>query len=220
MATTTPSPQPAQVLVPAETSNAEFLQRYAAPGRVGLVGLHSFVDRRIRRSQRRLHPDRLWSLWSHAFLFEGERLDGRHWLLESDLSFSGHFLRLGVQENRIDKYFEAEEAPALAVLDFGLDAGQARQVIGAGLDLLGSGTRYSIPKVLGSYVALRRRELGRTFTRADERSLYCSAFVVHCFAAAGLDLVPGVPADNALPELLASSPVPHRTWLLHRLDPK
>ncbi|MBI5609756.1 MAG: hypothetical protein HY902_12860 [Deltaproteobacteria bacterium] len=203
-------------LAPPEWSNRQFFDAYAAPGRVGLVGLASWIDRRIRRSQRRLDPARQWSLWSHAFLFEGRRLDGEHWLLESDLDLHSHFIRLGVQENRLDKYCAEDEAPTLAVLDFGLDTGQTEQVLAAALGLLGSLTRYSIPKVFATWLALQQGQLGRRFGRDDQRAVYCSAFVCQCYQAAGLDLAPGVLVDNALPELLWSAPLPHQAWLLDR----
>lgn len=199
-----------------EVSNADFFARYAAPGRVGLVGLSSWVDRAIRKSQRRLDPDASWSLWSHAFLLEGPRIDGQQWLLESDLDLHSHFVRLGVQENRVDKYLDQAEAPTLAIVDFGLDATQTRAVLTEGLQLLATGARYSIPKVIASWVALKREKLGKRYGRVDERAIYCSAFVHHCYAAAGVDLLPGVVEDNALPELLWSSPVPHQAWLLAR----
>jgi hypothetical protein len=209
--------RPQLVLVPADTSNAAFFERHAAPGRIGLVGMTTWVDRSIRRAQRRLTEERLHSLWSHAFLLEGRRADGRQWLLESDLDIHGHFVRLGVQENRADKYHDQGLAPTCAILDFGLDSAQVEAVLTSGLDLLATRTRYSIPKAVASYVALRRQELGRRFTRKDEKSLYCSAFVAHCYAAAGIELAPGIDEDHTLPELLAATRVPHTMYLLQRV---
>lgn len=204
-------------LAPSEWSNAQFLNTYAAPGRVGLVGLSTWLDRRIRRSQRHLDAEGTWSLWSHAFLCEGARIDGQQWLLESDLDLHSHFVRLGVQENRIDKYLDEKAAPVLAILDFGLEERQVQQVLATGLDLLGRRARYSIPKAIGTYVAMKRGQLGRRYAKQDERAIYCSAFVHHCYGAAGIDLMPGVIEDNALPELLWSSPRALRGWLLDRV---
>ncbi len=209
--------QPRLVLVPEATSNAEFFERHAAPGRIGLVGMTTWVDRSIRRVQRRLTPEGLHSLWSHAFLLQGRRVDGQHWLLESDLDVHGHFVRLGVQENRVDKYHDLGLAPTCAILDFGLEDAQVQTVLTAGLELLATRTRYSIPKALASYVAMRRQQLGRKFTKKDEKSLYCSAFVAHCYGVAGIDLAPGVDPDNTLPELLAATQVPHTMTLLRRV---
>lgn len=212
-----PVQRPQLVLVPADTTNAAFFERHAAPGRIGLVGMTTWVDRSIRRVQRRLTEDRLHSLWSHAFVLEGQRADGRQWLLESDLDIHGHFVRLGVQENRADKYHDQGLAPTCAILDFGLDSAQVQAVLTSGLDLLATRTRYSIPKAVASYVALRRQELGRRFTKKDEKSLYCSAFVAHCYAAAGIELAPGIDEDHTLPELLAATRVPHTMYLLQRI---
>ncbi|HEX3526896.1 MAG TPA: hypothetical protein VH988_07500 [Thermoanaerobaculia bacterium] len=47
-----------------DLSNQEFLNRYAAPGRVGLAGGSSLIERTIRRMQRSLSEAREKSLWS------------------------------------------------------------------------------------------------------------------------------------------------------------
>src|ERR1039458_3337195 len=65
-------------------SNREFLERHAHPGRVGLCGGTTKVDLAIRHAPRHLHAEHRWSDWSHSFLFEGRRLDGQHWVLESE----------------------------------------------------------------------------------------------------------------------------------------
>src|SRR6185436_8085119 len=65
-------------------SNLEFLKKYAKPGCVGLLGGSSAIDRAIRTGQRGLDGASKPSLWSHAVLFQGERIDGQHWLIESD----------------------------------------------------------------------------------------------------------------------------------------
>ncbi len=43
---------------------------------------------------------------SHAFLFEGLRPDGCHWVIESGLQIHRKHIQLSVQENRIEKYFD------------------------------------------------------------------------------------------------------------------
>src|ERR1043166_8451365 len=109
--------------------NEEFLDAYARPGRVGLAGGSHWIDKAIRRMERRVRDDRASSAWSHAFLFGGRRLDGHHWLLESDLDIHKKLVRLGVQENRIAKYSDAVAYPNLAVLDFHLSDEQAGAVV-------------------------------------------------------------------------------------------
>src|SRR5437763_1538331 len=80
-------------------SNREFLEKYAKPGCVGLVGGSSAVDRAIRVGQREMDDEARPSLWSHVAVFEGERVDGQQWLLESDFEMGKGQLRNGVQEN-------------------------------------------------------------------------------------------------------------------------
>jgi len=89
-------------------SNREFLERYAQPGRIGLSGGVTLVDKAICRAERHLDADQRWGSWSHVFLFQGQRLDGHHWLIESDLQVHRKHIQFGVQENRISKYFDED----------------------------------------------------------------------------------------------------------------
>src|SRR5262245_45397500 len=108
-----------KVIQVSDLSNLEFLQRYAAPGRVGLSGGVTLVDTAICRAQRHLDKAEAWGQWSHAFVFQGERADGHHWLIESDLQIHRKHIQFGAQENRISKYFDEKLYTHLAVLDFG-----------------------------------------------------------------------------------------------------
>ena len=62
-----------QAIIVTGISNREFIERYAAAGRVGLCGGITKIDTAIRLVQRHQHPGHRWSDWSHAFLFEGRR---------------------------------------------------------------------------------------------------------------------------------------------------
>jgi hypothetical protein len=198
-------------------SNREFLEAHARPGRVGLSGGTTLVDRAIRRAESRLDRDGEWSRWSHAFLFEGRRADGCHWLLESDLQVHRRHVSLGVQENRVDKYHDEALYPWLAVLDFGLTGEQAGLLLREGLDLVAARTRYSLRELLGSYVAMRLPRLrGEANLLERRQSLYCSAFVQHVFRRIGVDLAPGVHVKNTAPEDISRSPRPHDAWVLER----
>ena len=220
-------PDPIQIAPPAagenETvpvgglSNREFLERYAAPGRVGLTGGVTLVDRAIARAQRRLNARGDWSLWSHAFVFEGRRADGHQWVIESDLQIHRKHIQLGVQENRVTKYFDEKLYTSLAVLDFGLTEAQVSVLLREGLELVASRARYSLRELVGTLIALRHHELrGRANLLARERSLYCSAFVQHLFGRIGLDLAPGVDGKHTTPEDISLTRVPHVTYLLAR----
>ncbi len=198
-------------------SNREFLEQYAQPGRVGLCGGMTQVDTAIRRAQRHQHTAGRWSDWSHVFLFEGKRLDGQHWVLESDIQLQSKNFQLGAQENRSAKYFDEAMFPTLAVLDFGLSETQITTLLREGLELVANRERYSIRELVGTLIALKKPELRARENRfARERSVYCSAFVQRLFSSIGIDLVPGVTAKHTTPEDIARSPVPHVKYLLLR----
>lgn len=201
----------------ASVSNAEFLARHAAPGRVGLAGGNLLIERAIRRVQRHQRADRSRSAWSHAFIFAGERVDGRMWVLESDLEIHRRQVRLGVQENRVDKYHDEKAFANLAVLDFGLSADETRLTLTAALDLLAGHARYSMRELVGTLLALRHPGLrSRENLLARDGSFYCSAFVQHCYRAAGIDLAAGITTKNVTPEDIAISPRQRASWLLQR----
>ena len=198
-------------------SNREFLEKYARGGRIGLAGGTTFVDQAIRRAERYVHPNRKWGVWSHAFFFEGERIDGHHWVLESDVQIAHKHIRLGVQENRISKYYDEELYSTLAVLDFGLPETQVAAMIRDGLELLASRARYSLRELVGTWIALRHPHLRSSDNvLARDQSFYCSAFVEVLFRKAGLELLPGVDVKNTTPEEIARSPLPHTAYVLRR----
>jgi hypothetical protein len=198
-------------------SNREFLERYARAGRIGLSGGVTLIDKAIRRAERHLDKRELWGTWSHAFLFQGQRLDGHHWVIESDLQIHHKHLQFGVQENRISKYFDEELYTSLAVLDLGLSRAQVVCLLREGLELVSNRARYSLRELFGTLIALRRPALrGRGNLLARQRSLYCSALLQHLFRKAGLDLVPGVDSKHTTPEDIARTPVPHLSYVLQR----
>jgi hypothetical protein len=198
-------------------SNQEFLRQYAKAGCIGLSSGLTLVDRAICRAERHINPREQWGAWSHAFIFQGKRADGHHWVIESDLQIHKKHIQLGVQENRISKYFDEDYYSNLAILDFGLSEGQTAEVLLRALDLVAEHTKYSVRELFGTFIALHQpllRTRGNMLAR--ESSLYCSAFVQHLFSKAGLDLVPGIDVKNTTPEDIARSPVPHTTLVLQR----
>ena len=198
-------------------SNREFLEKHARPGRIGLSGGDAPIDRLIRRAERHVNDAKEWSRWSHAFLLGEQRSDEQHWVIESDLHIARKHVRLGVQENRLAKYFDEAAYSALAVLDFGLSAEQTRAVVREGLELLANRTRYSLRELFGTLIALRRPALrGRDNLFAREHCFYCSALVLHCFRGAGIDLTPGLDVKNTTPEDLARPAFPHVMYALER----
>ena len=200
-----------------DMTNQQFLETYAAAGRVGLVGAAHFIDYGIKRAQRIIRGDKQNSPWSHAILFEGRRIDQHHWLLESDLDIAGRNVRFGVQENRINKYFEAESYPTITILDFYLTPVQIDKILTLGLTLVAEQWKYSIRELIGTLVALPSRRLrSRPNLLYKERSLYCSAFVQHLFLALDYDFAPDADEKHTTPEHIFQTALPHTTYLLKR----
>ncbi len=198
-------------------SNQEFFERHAAPGRVGLIGGPELINRLIGRAQRHLNDAHEWSRWSHAFLFQGRRHDGHHWVIESDLDIKTKHIRLGVQENRTAKYFDDTANASVAVIDFGLSAEQEQRVLAGALELVSAGTRYSLREIAGTVWAMRHPKWQpRENLLAREQAFYCSAFVRHVFGMAGIDLADGVSEKNTAPEHLMRSVIPHTKWVMTR----
>jgi hypothetical protein len=202
-------------------SNEEFLKRHARPGRIGLSGGLTFIDQAICRAERHLDEKERWGLWSHAFVFQGARADGHHWLIESDLQLHHKHIQLGVQENRVSKYYDEKLYTNLAILDFGLSEEQVSTLLREGLELVATKAKYSVRELLGTLIALRRQEMrSRTNVLARDCSMYCSAFVQHLFRKMSIELAPGIDSKNTTPEDISRSPVPHVTYLLQREAPR
>jgi hypothetical protein len=210
-----------QVIRLCNLSNEEFLKLHARPGRIGLSGGLTLIDKAICRAERHLDEKEHWGLWSHAFLFQGARADGHHWLIESDLQVHHKHIQLGVQENRVSKYYDEKLYTNLAILDFGLSEEHVAALLNEALELVATRARYSLRELLGTLIALRRQEMrGRNNILARESSMYCSAFVQHLFRKTGMELAPGVDGKNTTPEDISRSPVPHVTYLLQREAPR
>lgn len=198
-------------------TNQEFFERHAAPGRIGLIGGPELINRLISRAQRHLNEAHAWSRWSHAFLFQGRRHDGHHWVVESDLDIKRKHIRLGVQENRAAKYFDDRTNTSVAILDFGLTPEQEQRVLAGALELVSEGTRYSLREIAGTAWAMRHPGwCPRENLLAREKAFYCSAFVRHVFGRAGIDLAGGIAEKNTAPEHIASTPLSHTRWIMTR----
>ena len=198
-------------------SNRAFLESYAAPGRVGLAGGADVISKLIGLAQRHLDEEHRPSLWSHAFIFQGPRQDRRHWVFESDLELHRKNIRLGVQENRIEKFCSEEAYPALAVLDFGLAEEHLGALFREALDMVAGRIRYSLRELMGTLVAMRRPATrGKPNPLARRHSLFCSAFVTHVMRKVGIDPAPGLDVKHATPEDLFRSELVEKIWILQR----
>ncbi len=206
-----------QIIELHDLTNEEFFARHASPGCVALAGGTALIDRVICRAQRHVDDEENWSCWSHAFLIQGPRIDGHAWVVESDLEIHRKHIRLGVQENRINKYFNEGLYTTVAILDFGLTPEQITAVLGEGLNLVADRTRYSIRELFGALIAMKHQGLrGKSNLLSRDKSLFCSALVHHLFRTASIDLVPGLDVKHTAPEDLFRSALPHTTYLLKR----
>jgi hypothetical protein len=210
-----PSPQ-----LVSGVSNRAFLEDYAAPGRVGLAGGADVVSRLIARAQRHLDEEKRPSLWSHAFIFQGTRADGRHWVFESDLEVHRKNIRLGVQENRFEKFCDENAYPMLAVVDFGLAPSHVEAVFREALDMVAGRIRYSLRELMGTLIGMRHPSIrARPNPLSRRKSLFCSAFVTHVLRKAGIDPAPGFDVKHTAPEDLFRSEQAAHIWLLQK-DPE
>jgi hypothetical protein len=207
----------ASTIIVSDLSNQEFLERYARPGRVGLSGGKTWIDKVITRAERHLDEEERWGQWSHVFLCQGTRLDGQQWLVESDLQLERKHIRMGAQENRVSKYYDTELYSTLAILDFGLNEEQVATLLKEALDLVANRHRYSLRELVGTLIALRNPQLrAEENVLARERSMYCSAFVQYLFRKIEIDLAPGVHAKNSTPEDIWRSKLPRMAYVLQR----
>ena len=198
-------------------SNREFLERYTQAGRIGLCGGVTNIDKAISHAQRHLNEDKRWSDWTHVFFFQGVRADGHDWVIESDIQIQRKHIQLGVQENRISKFFDDDFYTTLAVLDFGLTEAQVAQLIREGLELVANRGRYSMRELIGTLLTLKKPELrAKENVLARENSVYCSAFVKGLFLKAGIELVPRFATKNTTPEEIFRTPLALKKYVLQR----
>lgn len=197
-------------------SNREFLERYAGPGRVGLACGTSWVDNRIRRALRRITPDGSWSDWSHCMLFEGRRADGQHWVFEADIEVGRGYFQSGVQENRIEKFWDEKKYSSLAVLDFHLTPAQTRMAMGRALDMVAQRVAYSYRGIVATWLALHRGGLDQKSRLQNLKDAFCSSFVQRAYKDVPIVFSPGVEEAHTTPHHISATVVPHTRYVLVR----
>jgi hypothetical protein len=198
-------------------SNREFIESYAKPACIGLVGADTPIDNSIKKMQKYITSDGKGSLWSHAFLYSSKRHDGQWWIIESDLEFHRKQIKLGVQENRAEKYFDETYFPNLAILDFNLNDEQQTVILGEALNLVHSKTEYSIREVFGAlYTLLKKENRSAENVMAQDNALFCSATVQHCYSKINLKLAEEIALKQLAPEDIASTKQPHHQYRLLR----
>jgi len=200
-----------------DISNKEFIETYAKPGCIGLVGADTVIDNSIKKMQKYITADGKQSLWSHAFLYSALREDGEWWIIESDLEIHAKKINLGVQENRAEKYFDEKVFPNLAILNFNLDEDKQKLIVGEGLNLVAAQTEYSIKEVFGTlYTLLKKESRGSKNKMAKENSYFCSAMVQHCYNKVKVNLSAGIDIKHSAPEDNANTQVHHTQYRIIR----
>lgn len=212
---------PIEIINTKGLSNKAFVEKYAKPGCIGLVGADNPIDNSIKKAQKLITADGKNSLWSHAFIFSGIREDGHWWIIESDLEFHLKQTRLGVQENRAEKYFDNKAVPNFAILDFNLDEKSQNKIIAEGLNLVVAKTKYSIREVFGALFNFKAKD-GRAIENklAQENSFFCSAMVQYCYHKVKIELADKVSLKNLAPEDIASTKKSHTQYRIVRTGEK
>ena len=208
---------PVEIINTKGLSNKAFVEKYAKPGAIGLVGADNIIDNSIKKAQKLITSDGQSSLWSHAFIFSGIRQDGEWWIIESDWDFNFKKSRLGVQENRAEKYYDVKEVPNFAILDFDLDEKSQNKIISEGLDLVVAKMDYSIREVFGALFNFKSKD-GRAIENklAQENSFFCSAMVQHCYSKVKIQLADKVSLKNLAPEDIATTKISHKQYRIIR----
>jgi hypothetical protein len=192
----------------------DFFTEHFGPGRVGMIGTKDAIGIAIREAQRNLTADRRISRWSHCFIMGDLRRDRRGpgrqltqspYIFESDLhvEIDQMQMRNGAQENWLGKWCR-ESVEHAAVIDFLVPPEVVESVLATALQLVGDQLRYSVAQLLGTWFSMVRAQRWIPNALADEHSLYCSAFVRHCYMEADADfLLEDISLTHTTPEDVA-----------------
>jgi len=181
-------------------TNEEFFEKFASPGAVGLVGGSALIDKGIKKAQKKITKNKQQSAFSHAFIIGEKRIDGKWWVIESDLEIHTKQVRLGVQENRLDKYYDDKMFPNLAILDFKLPVKACKAILTEGLDLVAARSKYSLREIFGVLLSFTKEERKNENVFSQKNSFICSSLVQHCYNKAGICFDSEVSLKHITPE--------------------
>ena len=191
-------------------SNEEFFDKHCASGKVVLVGGSALIDRGIKIAQKKITKNKKESLFSHAFIIGEKRIDAKWWVIESDLEIHPKQVKLGVQENRIDKYFDEKIFPNVAILDFKLDKFKTELVLKEGLDLVAARSKYSLREIMGLLFSFKNESERKKENKfSQNNSFVCSSFVQHCYSKINIYFNTAVSLKNMTPEDIFATEVIH-----------
>lgn len=198
-------------------TNQQFFELHAKPGMVALVGGSAWIDQSIMNAQKAITESGKKSYFSHAFIVGEKRADNHIWVLESDLEFHRKQIKLGVQENRIQKYFDEKEYPNIAVLDFNLSPNQVQLVLAEALNLVADRTHYSLREIMGVLLSFtNKRFRNKENILAQDKAYFCSAMVQKCYSNIDLQFQSEVSLKHLAPDDIYLTALPHQTKELIR----
>jgi hypothetical protein len=181
-------------------TNEQFFDTYAKSAAVCLVGGTAFIDKTIKKVQKKITPDQKHSLFSHAFLLSEKRSDDKWWLIESDLEFHRKQIKIGVQENRVEKYYDETLFPNIAILDFNLSKAMQKAVLAEGLNMVAGRANYSMREIFGVLLSFTQTERKNENKFSQENSFICSSLVQHCYNSANICFNPLVSLKHMTPQ--------------------
>lgn len=192
-------------------TNEAFFNTHNKSGLVALVGGSSLIDKGIKKAQKAIQNNNQSSLFSHAFIINEKRIDGRWWVLESDLEIHKKQIKLGVQENRINKFFNEDDYPNVALLDFNLTPNQTQQLLAEGLNQIANRATYSIREIFGVLLSFSKKELREQENKfSQQNSFICSSFVQHCYLQAGITFQPKIALKHLTPQDIYQTDLPFK----------
>ncbi len=198
-------------------TNAEFFEKNAGEGMIGLVGGMHFIDNGIKKAQSKITKDKKNSPFSHVFLIGEKRRDGKRWIIESDFEFHKKQIRVGVQENRIDKYADDKAYPNVAILDFKISKEHSDLLLRESLDLVAGRATYSFSEIFGMLLSFSdpaKRTAKNRFSK--ENAFVCSTFVQHLYGKAGIQFCKQVSGDQITPDDIFNTEHPCKKEVLVR----
>lgn len=193
-------------------SNEEFFENNCVSGAIGIVGGSSLIDKTIKKAQKNITSNEQDSLFSHVFLISEKRIDGKWWVIESDLEIHKKQIKLGVQENRIEKYFDINAYPNVAILNFNLTPLQNEEVLKEALNVVCNRAKYSMREIFGMLYSLSNTsKRHRENKLSQDNSFVCSSFVQHCYKTIDINFNSSVSLKNITPHDIYVTEIPHLT---------
>jgi len=196
----------------------EFFMNHHTPGAIGLVGSSKGIYYAVRVAQKSLTKDGKVAKYNHCFLLDdlrwshhgaGGAMAKAQYILESDYYIHPeHYqIRCGAQENWIAKWCDTSIEHA-AVVNFGLNAAQRKEVLATALQLVDEQVKYTVAELIGTWLAIITLQLWKPNPFDAPHAMYCSSYARYCYRKAGRDFMgSSVSISNTAPEHIAQAAI-------------